>query len=970
MRPHPLLPAPLCTLVLLVAGCVGAPDAPAPERSARSARAWVDPRIGTDGHGHTYPGATVPFGMVQLSPDTRLSGWDGCSGYHASDTAIYGFSHTHLSGTGIEDGCDLLLRPAMDAAALAANASQPFGRATEHAEPGYYAVTLDPAGIRAELTATARTGLHRYTFPPTATAHLVLDLRHRDQLLGHELRVTGPGELSGFRRSRAWAQDQTVYFVVQLSRPPASLTLDADGTVADAVLDTRTAPELLVRVGLSAVSVDGARRNLAAELPHWDFDRVRAAAATAWDQVLDRIEFRGGSDRQQRIAYTALYHCCLAPTLWSDVDGQYRGADRQVHHADHPVYTVFSLWDTFRALHPLLTLIDPERSRDFVRSLLLHAQQTGRLPTWELWGEDTDCMIGYHAAAVIADAWAKGVRGFDAEAALAAMVRTARQDRLGLAAYRDLGYVPADQEPESVSKTLEYAFDDACIADFARALGHADLAQEFGVRCQAWRHLFDPTSGFFRARSNGGFAAPFDPREVNFHYTEANAWQYSLFVPHDLAGLAAAHGGEAKLAAHVDALFTADAKTTGRDQADITGQIGQYAHGNEPSHHVAYLYAALHQPWQTQARVRQILDTLHGDGPDGLPGNEDCGQMSAWIVLSALGLYCVTPGSDLWVLGTPWFPHARLRLPGGATFTLTATGVADPYLQSGRLDGAPFARTFLRHAELLRGGRLELTLGPRPNPAFGAGAEAAPMSRRDEPQVVPAPVLAAPSATFHDTLPLTLMAPAPDSIVRYTLDGSEPGADAPAASAALTLTDTRTVRAAAFRADGARSPVVTGRFTRVPPGRRVTLRTAYAPMYAAGGDQALVDGQRGGPDFRTGGWQGFRADLTLEVDLGAEVACQRVALGFLQDPKSWIWLPDQVALAVSQDGLTWQPAGECKDAGSRSDRRTHDFAFDLGGRRVRFLRLTAPCPTCPKDHPGAGEKGWLFADEVVVETTR
>ncbi|MCA9684716.1 MAG: GH92 family glycosyl hydrolase, partial [Myxococcales bacterium] len=611
----------------------------------------VDPLIGTGGHGHTFPGPTMPFGMVQLGPDTRLEGWDGCSGYHYSDDLIHGFSHTHLSGTGVSDYGDILLMPgtlAHEGAAGIADypAAAHFEHALEQARPGYYAVQLREPGIAVELTVTDRVGIHRWIFPDGADASgnfVDLDLRHRDEPTSMELTQTGPRELAGHRHSRGWARDQQLYFVARFDRDITALEPLAEGRTR--IRFQPTGPDceidgaLQAKVALSAVDIDGARANLEAEAPHWDFDAYREAAEDRWRAALGKIEVEGGTPTQRRVFYTALYHTMIAPNLYQDVDGRFRGLDRQVHqNRDGAVnYTVFSLWDTFRAAHPLYAIIERERSVDFVTTMLDHYSLGGRLPVWELAGNETDCMIGYHAVPVIADAWAKGIRDFDGELALQAMVHSASLDRGGLEAYRRHGYIPVEAEHESVSKALEYAYDDWCIAEFAAATGHDDLAREYGERAQFWQNHFDPQTGLMRPRENGGWLEPFDPREVNLHYTEANAWQYGFFVPQDPAGLVAAHGGPEALAAHLDALFEAPSETTGRDQADITGLIGQYAHGNEPSHHIAYLYAYAGRADRTQARVRQIVDTLYSDSPDGLAGNEDCGQMSAWLVFSALG---------------------------------------------------------------------------------------------------------------------------------------------------------------------------------------------------------------------------------------------------------------------------------------------------------------------------------------------
>jgi predicted alpha-1,2-mannosidase len=606
---------------LLLNGWLTAPVVAAQEPA--SPTAYVNPFVGTGGHGHTYPGPSLPFGMIQPGPDTRLTGWDSCSGYHYSDSRILGFSHTHLSGTGIPDYGDILLMPVTGEPRLGNGAdghpayASAFSHADEIARPGYYAVTLRDYEIRAELTTTLRVGMHRYLFPSGKPAHVVVDLDHRDRVIESSIDQVSMTELAGVRRSSSWARDQVVYFVIRFSKP---FQIVGGGIGTRRVYSFgEEGGMLLVKVGISAVSIEGARRNLDAEIAGWNFDGVSRAADAAWQQELSKIRVDGGTHDQRVTFYTAVYHAMLTPNVYMDVDGQYRGRDFKVHQADgFTYYSVFSLWDTFRALHPLLTLIDPARTRDFVRTFLRQYAEGGRLPVWELAANETDTMIGYHAVAVIADAAAKGIGGFDLALAFEAMAHSAEEDRFGLAAYKRNGFIDAGDEAEGVSRTLEYAFDDWAIAQVARRLGKDDDAARYLRRAQSWKHLFDPSTSFMRARVEGFWATPFDPAEVNNYYTEANAWQYRFFVPHDLRGLMQFMGGSDAFARRLDALFAADSRTTGRDQADITGLVGQYAHGNEPSHHVAYLYAYAGQPWKTQALVRRIMETLYAPTPDGL----------------------------------------------------------------------------------------------------------------------------------------------------------------------------------------------------------------------------------------------------------------------------------------------------------------------------------------------------------------
>lgn len=759
---------------MLASGLASA--APA-KTAADKAYASVDPLIGTGGEGHTYPGATVPFGMVQLSPDTRIQprekayGW--AAGYRYDDSSIVGFSHTHFSGTGHSDLGDILLMPFTGNPGLErgdpekprSGYASRFRHDDEKAEPGYYAVTLDDYKVRAELTTSARVGVHRYAFPKGTDAKVLLDMRtsmydYPGKVLWSRVRVRADGTVTGFRETRGWAPGRQLYFAMRFSRPLAGHELhnteqdivykgfpppgEKDpaqraqiegrqlvGTFAFGKLD---AP-LVVKVAISPVSEAGAIANLDAEVAGFDFDRVRAQARQEWMQALSVLDIEA-PEHARRSAYTALYHTMLGPTLFMDADGQYRGSDNAVHQAKgYTNYSTFSLWDTYRALHPLLTLVQPEqRNSDFVNSMLAHHEHSpyGMLPVWSFHGLEDWCMIGYHAVPVIADAYVKGIRGFDADKALKAMVETANYGPYdGIAQYRELGYVPIDEEGEAASKTLEYAFDDWTIARMAQAMGKTDVAATFDKRAGNWRNAFDKDTGFMRARKrDGSFRTPFDPSASGYgtDYTEGNAWQYSWYVPQDVAGLAAAHGGSDKLLARLDEVFNAKVDPSiFEHMEDITGLIGWYAHGNEPSHHVAYLYSYAGQPWRTQARLKQIMDTQYADRPDGLAGNDDVGQMSAWYVFTALGFYPVAPGSGEYILGRPFLPKTAMRLPNGKTFTIVADGLDDrhTYVGSVSLNGKPLQRTFLRHDEILAGGELRFSMQAEPNKDWpGQGAQA------------------------------------------------------------------------------------------------------------------------------------------------------------------------------------------------------------------------------------------------------
>jgi len=751
---------------------------PAANEAAYSA---VNPFIGTGGEGHTYPGATVPYGMVQLSPDTRIqsrkNGYGWAAGYRYDDSTIVGFSHTHFSGTGHSDLGDLLLMPTTGELKLErGDPDQPlsgytsrFSHASETAQPGYYAVTLDDYKVRAELTASARVGMHRYSFPAGKPAHVVLDLRtsmydYPGKILWSRLRVRADGTVTGFRETRGWAPGRQLYFAMRFSQPLSGHQLhDTEQDVAyrgfpppgekdptqRAQIEGRqlvaafdVVPEagkpLLVKVAISPVSEEGAIANLDAEAPGWDFDGMRAAAKQQWSEALGAVEAQGSADERTRF-YTTLYHTLLGPTLFMDSDGRYRGPDNAVHQAKGWTnYSTFSLWDTYRALHPLATLVQPaQRTNDFVNSLLASRRESpyGVLPVWSFHGLETWCMIGYHAVPVIADAYMKGIRGYDTEEALQAMVASANYGPYdGIAQYRELGYVPIDEEGEAASKTLEYAYDDWTIAQVAKDMGKTEVASEFNKRAANWKHAFDPDTGFMRARKrDGSFREPFDPSASGYgtDFTEGNAWQYSWYVPQDVAGLAAAHGGSDKLLQRLDDVFEAKVDPSiFAHMEDITGLIGWYAHGNEPSHHVAYLYAHAGQPWRTQARLKQIMDTQYAARPDGLAGNDDLGQMSAWYVFTALGFYPVTPGSNQYIIGRPFLPQATLNLPDGKRFSIVATGLdaAHTYVGSVSLNGKPLDRAYVTHQEIVAGGELRFTMQAEPNKSWAADSAKLPYS--------------------------------------------------------------------------------------------------------------------------------------------------------------------------------------------------------------------------------------------------
>ena len=715
------------------------------------------PMVGTGGHGHAFPGAIVPFGMVQLSPDTPLEGWDGSSGYHYSDTAIRGFSHTHLAGTGV--GClgDILLTPTVGEVKLDPGTPgngyvSRFSHANEIATPGYYRVFLEDPKVTAELTATERCGFHRYTFPAADDAHFILDLVHGvgNNPVEATLKVENNTTISGSRISNGWGGRRATYFVMEFSKPFESFGIEQDKQRLDQGLKegrgrdlkaffnyrTKANEKVLVKVGISGTGIEGARKNLEAELGGWDFDRVHSAAVGKWKDLLGAVEIDTFDPRIRTTFYANLYLCCQAPILFNDADRTYRGMDRKNHAgAGFQNYTIFSLWDTYRAEHPLLMLLQPGRVDDMIQSLLAEYKESGlhTTPIWPLWGNETWCMIGYHSVPVIVDAYLKGFRGFDPEVAYQAMRDTAMQDRNGLKTYKELGYVASRQGEQATSRTIEYAFDDWCLAKMAEALGHHEDAQLFYRRSTNFRNHFDRTVGFFRGRkADGSWRSPFVVNAlVGDEYTEADAWQYAFAVQHDVPGVIDLYGGEEGFVKKLDALFNADS-TVQTDIPDITGLIGQYAHGNEPCHHLTYLYDYAGAPYKAQQRVRQVMSTLYDDTPAGQCGNVDCGQMAAWYVFSALGFYPVNPNSSIYAIGSPLVNKAAVKLDrkryGGRTFTVVAehNGPENIYIQSATLNGKALLRPWITHEEIIGGGTLRFVMGPKPNLEWGRARDTRP----------------------------------------------------------------------------------------------------------------------------------------------------------------------------------------------------------------------------------------------------
>ena len=909
----------------------------------------VNPFVGTGAHGHTFPGATVPFGMVQLSPDTRIDGsWDGCSGYHYSDSIIYGFSHTHLSGTGVSDYGDFMFMPMTGKTGFTqADYRASFSHDNEKAEPGFYEVTLDN-GIHVELTTSTRVGMHRYTFPEGESS-VIIDLTHRDELLEGAIELLDNKTLTLKRVSKAWATEQHAYGYVQFSNSfSARFNEDSTKVILDIELDDTR--ELLVKVGFSFVNEKGGQRNLAGEVPHWDFEQVKTAARDAWNKELQKIEVKDQDAEKLKVFYTALYHVMIHPNVAMDIDGAYRGMDKQIHKAEgFTYYSVFSLWDTFRAAHPLFTIIDQKRTNDFLQTFMTHYQQGGRLPVWELASNETDCMIGYHSVSVITDAYAKGIRNFDVDLAFEAMKKSATWDHLGLPAYQQYGFLSVDDEHENVSKTLEYAYDDWCIAQMALDLGHTEDYTTYMNRSNAWRNLLDPETNLMRPRKNGGWLTPFDPREVNNHFTEGNSWQYSFFVPQDVHGMITAMGGAKSFEQKLDELFSADNETTGRTQVDITGLVGQYAHGNEPSHHMAYLYNYINKPAKTDAMVKRLLTEFYTSQPNGLIGNEDCGQMSAWYVLSSLGLYAVTPGKAEYTLTKPLFDDYTVHLENGNNFSKST------------IERALEKERFISHFTLM-------------------GKEKVPMKQWSGEAIsyLRAPIIQAESISFDDSLTVTITVVETFSLayrlIKENGDTSEwIFQDAWTSEGhAVQLTENTTLQTYAFCGEQ-KSHAIPATFYKTPhPTWEVKLASTYNPQYSAGGPKGIIDGIFGDENWRKGYWQGYQdQDFEAEIIFNETVRVSSITASFLQDTRAWIVLPTKVEYYLSQDGVKYDLVAtvrhkvEDKDYTVQLARLTTQLKKPIKATHLKVKAYNYG--TLPTWHQGAGFEAFIFLDEVVVE---
>ena len=947
----------------------------------------VDPFIGTGGHGHTYPGATSPFGMVQLSPDTRLEGWDGCGGYHYTDSVIYGFSHTHLQGTGVSDYGDILVMPCTQfskADSWRDRYKSGFIKDREFAHAGFYSVFLEDHNLTAELTTSDRVGFHKYTLEEADTLTLIIDLDHRDKLINYSIYPVDDYTIVGHRLSENWATEQHVYFAMKFDRKfewrdqlteTHVMGVDSNGVEIREVeyvpvfaADFGVVDDLNVRVGLSFCDINGALMNLASEADRGSFEEYKTLNEEKWDEQLSRILIESNDYDKREVFYTSLYHSCTVPNLASDVDGRYRGTDLEIHQLapdEGKHYTIFSLWDTFRSLHPLLSWIEPDLTRDFVNTMLRMYKDGGQLPVWELAGNYTGCMIGYHSVPVIADAKDWGITGWDEKLALEAMVQAADSAHLGLDFYAEKGYIPSECESESVSKTLEYAFDDACIASFAASLGEDEIAERFVKRSHSWRNLLNKKSHFIQPKRDGAWVPDFDPTEVNFNYTEANGWQYTFFAPHDITGQIKLAGNGESFSVLLNNQFTTEMGTSGREQADITGLIGQYAHGNEPSHHVAYLFAYSGKQWRTVELVDSIINTLYTAEHDGLCGNEDCGQMSAWYVLSSLGLYSVAPGSGSkqLVIGSPQFDKAVISPKGGNQLTISKLGGGN-YIGSVNKK----KRAWVGYDEILRGGNLEFKMSNFKSNMFGFAQRDRPKESVNADKFVPVPSFTAPQSFQGESVKVVMATIDPNASIFYHMgDGNWK------LYRNIIEVDESCEFFAKCRRGGLDSDIVHHAIVKIDHAWEVNYTHPYSHQYAAAGNNTLIDGLKGGNEFRTGDWQGFYDNpFEATVDLKEISQIESMSLGCVQDIKPWIWLPESVDFYYSIDGNEFMLLENVGHDIPEDDYEKQVHRFEsVGGIEARYIKVKAnPRGAIPEWHLGAGHDRWTFVDELEISLSK
>ncbi len=932
---------------------------------------FVNPFIGTGGHGHTFPGAAYPFGMMQLSPDTRLEGWDGCSGYHYTDSLIYGFSHTHLSGTGVPDYCDILFMPGTGDVHFnnGINGKEgyrsAFMKSKESAAPGYYKVFLEKYQIQVELTVGKRTGIHHYQFPSSAGQWVLVDLKHRDPLIAAGFTKYNENELAGYRISKAWADEQHIYFKTRFSKKIKEYKFSDDSLKMVLYFQDNGSKDLFAHVAISAVDASGADKNIKSEFNDFNFNKLVKGTQNIWNEFLSRIQIQDDKNDEKIIFYTALYHNLIHPSLFQDADSRYRGMDMKIHSTtadDH--YTVFSLWDTYRSTHPLYQWIYPEFNSKFIRTFLRQYQECGHLPVWELAGNETWCMIGNHAIPVIANAFHHKQFDFDTALAKEAITNSILNGTNSGMKFMKKGFISAKEESESVSKTIENSVDFAAARSIGCLTGtpyHPDV----------YKNLFNPQTGFFQYKLNNSFSKIFNPKEVNHHYTEANAYQYLFGAHHDITGLINLFSLTTPKISRVenfrrrlDSLFMTESDMSGRLLPDVTGLIGQYAHGNEPSHHMAYLYD-YSAPLQTQQMVQKIKNDFYKNTPDGLIGNEDCGQMSSWYVFSALGFYPVNPFDAHYYLGYPSFEKVSIQIPNQKKITIIAEQKSGTNQVSDfKINGKSQSPRFQVHP----GDHLEFVFGQKSikpivfNDSTGI---------RSSDQVI-SPFVKKGERVFDDSTLVVLSSIQKYPIV-YTFDTSS--------NKFLLFNDPLIIKEKTklffrHRIANHKEEWSFAEFSPKPKGMKLHLQTDFADHYTAGGKDALIDGLIGSDDYKDGLWQGYQGkDMKINLEFENPRYIKHIGIRFIQDQESWILMPEEVEFSCSIDGMDYKNIDLVKTKTSiQTEQKIVEEFFtepknaDGTKTQCKYIWIRAKNPgKLPEWHRGAGGESWLFADEIIVE---
>ena len=945
---------------------------------------YVNPFIGTGGTGHTFPGATTPFAMVQLSPDTRIDGsWEGCSGYHYNDSVIYGFSHTHLSGTGCSDYGDVTFMPYFSKtdvyeSLIEKNIASKFSHKNEKASAGYYSVALDDMPVKVELTATTRTGFQRYTFNNNGYGYIVLNLQHRDKLLQGKIEKINTQIYKGIRISEAWAKKQELYFGFEVNTKPIKCDI-VSSTESDyrVILKYKVTKgqQILVKTGISTVDEDAALNNLKVENPTWDFEKIKLQAQQSWEKELKKIEVFDKNETNKTIFYTAMYHCMIHPSIMNDVDGRYKGRDGKIHKAEgFNYYTVFSLWDTHRALHPLLNIIDKKRSHDFVITFLKQFEQSGRLPMWELWNNETDCMIGFHSVSVILDAYRKQVISKEELKQLWPAVKAeAMSNRFGLDKFREKGYLSVEDESESVSKTLEYSYDMWCVSEIAMLLNENGDEKYFRKFENAWEELKNLENGFMQPRKNGNWLQNFNPYEVNNNYTEANGWQYSFYHPQN-----------GKINEQmIDSLFKASSKTQGRTQADITGLIGQYAHGNEPSHNYIYLL-------NNENRIKYlkcVYDSFYTNKPDGLIGNEDCGQMSAWYIMSALGFYQTCPGNSCYKFGMPLFKAVNLNINNeikvvikrnydkpifGKKFTIDFDTLSTKYFDPNYMYCVHTITTelfnksqtiFFRNDDKIKFPKTELS---DYNIVMCSAIAPDIVSTNSNPFYDSAIVKIKQRITSDDNdynysdCKYETYVQVNDSFFKYS---SKP----------FRIYSNATVKAFTVKNKKDTSNLSTAHFYKRPHNYSIQLNCKYNRQYTADGDDGIIDGQYGEIAWRKGGWQGYQAqDFEAIIDMKEMKQFAEISANFLQDTRAWILFPTKVEFYTSDDSINFKLAETIENTISPQDYNIQTQKLKVKTTKefstARYIKVKAHnYGKLPEWHAGKGDDAFIFIDEIDIK---